>query len=274
MKEYKETYTSAVYKNNSELALYSAGFENCAPNQGYGPRIRPYHMIHFVTNGEGILQIDQDEFNFEAGNIFLIPADKISYYESSEKNPCTYFWANFLGIQSENYMQKFMSASKQKYILKLSEIERFTAIITDILNLQGSPTYLYLMGNSLLLRILSYLINEITFTEKLEKTSPADDLKFYLDMHYAEKFQLRDIAEKLGFHQNYLTRIFAEKFSVTPKKYLIDLKLKKACNLLASTNLPVNLISTALGFDDPMAFSKKFSEVYSVSPTKYRSENN
>ena len=118
------------------------------------------------------------------------------------------------------------------------------------------------------------MINEITFTEKLEKTSPADDLKFYLDMHYAEKFQLRDIAEKLGFHQNYLTRIFAEKFSVTPKKYLIDLKLKKACNLLASTNLPVNLISTALGFDDPMAFSKKFSEVYSVSPTKYRSENN
>ena len=270
MKEYKETYNSFAYKNNSELALYSAGFENCLPKKFTGPRIRPYHMIHFVSEGEGILQINQNEFKFSAGDIFLIPADKISYYEAAEKNPCTYFWINFLGIQSENYMRQFMSAAEEKYILHLSDVEKFTKIISEILNLQGSPTYLYLMGNSLLLRILSYLIQEINFFGKSAKSSPADDLKFFLDMHYAEKFQLQDIAKKLGFHQNYLTRIFSEKFSVTPKKYLTDLKLKKACNLLSSTNLPINLISTALGFEDALAFSKKFREVYKISPSAFR----
>jgi len=270
MKEYKETYNSFAYKNNSELALYSAGFEKCLPKKFTGPRIRPYHMIHFISEGEGILQINQNEFKFAAGDIFFIPAEKISYYQASEKNPCTYFWINFLGIQSENYLRKFISATQEKYILHSADVEKFTKIIEEILNLQGEPTYLYLMGNSLLLRILSYLINEINFSEKIEKTSPADDLKFFLDMHYAEKFQLSDVAKKLGFHQNYLTRIFAEKFSITPKKYLIDLKLKKACNLLISTNLPINLISTALGFDDALAFSKKFSEVYKISPKNYR----
>lgn len=270
MKEYKETYNSFAYKNNSELALYSAGYEKCKPKQGYGPRIRPYHMIHFVAEGEGILQINQNEFKFTAGNIFWVPADKISYYEAAEKNPCTYFWTNFLGIQAENLMNRLTSMSDEKYILHLSDVSKYTEIISEILNLEGTPTYLYLMGNSLLLKILSYLLNELDFAKNFGKISPADDLKFFLDMHYAEKFQLREIEEKLGFHPNYLTRLFVEKYGITPKKYLTNLKLKKACNLLTSTALPINLISTALGFDDPLAFSKKFHEVYKISPKNFR----
>jgi len=168
-----------------------------------------------------------------------------------------------------------MAASKEKFILHLPEVEKYTKIISEILNLEGSQTYLYLMGNSLLLRILSYLIHDINFSAKIfEKTSSADDLRFFLDMHYAEKFQLRDVAKNLGFHKNYLTRIFVEKYQITPKKYLTDLKLKKACNLLTSTNLPINLIANALGFEDVFAFSKKFHEVYKISPTKYRAEEN
>jgi len=71
MKEYKETCNSFAYKNNSELALYSAGHEICKPNQGYGSRLRPYHMIHFILEGEGTLQINNNFFNLSAGDIFF-----------------------------------------------------------------------------------------------------------------------------------------------------------------------------------------------------------
>lgn len=92
------------------------------------------------------------------------------------------------------------------------------------------------------------------------------------NLQHAEKFQLRDVANNLGFHKNYLTRLFVEKYQITPKKYLTELKLKKACNLLTSTTLPINLIANALGFEDAFAFSKKFHEVYKISPTKYREQ--
>lgn len=203
----------------------------------------------------------------------MIPADKISYYEASEKNAWTYSWINFLGIQSENYMRRLMSATKENFVLHFKDVSKYVAKIREILELEGSPTYLHLMGNSLLLKILSDLFQEINLSGKtFEKTSPADDLKFFLDMNYAEKFQLKDVAKNLGFHQNYLTRIFLEKYHVTPKKYLTDLKLKKACNLLTSTNLPINLIANALGFDDALAFSKKFHEVYKISPSDFRNK--
>ncbi|MBQ7706065.1 MAG: AraC family transcriptional regulator [Selenomonadaceae bacterium] len=274
MKEYKETYNSLAYKNNSDLSLYSAGQEICKPKHSIPPRVRPYHMIHFVSEGEGILQINQTEFNLKAGDVFLIPADKISYYEAAEKNPWCYSWINFLGIKSENYIRRLMDTSPEVYILHLGDVSKYVEIISEILKLEGSPTYLYLMGNSFLLKILSYLFSETDSAEKILKgISPADDLKFYLDMHYAEKFLLREVEKEMGFHPNYLTRLFVERYGVTPKKYLTELKLKKACTFLTETSLPVNLIANALGFEDPLAFSKKFSLFYKVSPSKFRADS-
>ena len=68
-----------------------------------------------------------------------------------------------------------------------------------------------------------------------------------------------------------LTRAFHEKFGISPKKYLLQLKFKKAARLLATTQLPVSIISNSLGFEDQLAFSRTFKKFYNVSPTDYRS---
>lgn len=129
----------------------------------------------------------------------------------------------------------------------------------------------YFYANSVLLRIMSYLYADVGFQEKSwGKISIADEIKFYLDMKYSEKIRLQDVARKFNVHPNYMTRIFHEKYNLSPKQYLMDLKLKKACRLLTTTDLPVSTISSSLGFDDQMAFSKTFKKEYGVSPSVYR----
>lgn len=59
MIEYKETKHSLVYKANSDLSLYSAGYEECTPGYSYGPTLRSYQLIHFVLNGEGEFRINE-----------------------------------------------------------------------------------------------------------------------------------------------------------------------------------------------------------------------
>lgn len=51
-----------------------------------------------------------------------------------------------------------------------------------------------------------------------------------------------------------------------PKQYLTELKLKKACGLLRSTQLPVNVVAESLGFEDALAFSRVFKKAFGVSP--------
>ena len=118
---------------------------------------------------------------------------------------------------------------------------------------------------------MAYLFEEIPFEENQRKqNSVADEVKFYLDVNYAEKLVLKDVAKEFGVHPNYMTRIFHEKFGTSPKKYLMDLKLKKACHLLTTTSLSIGVIAGSLGFDDQLAFSRIFRKEFGEAPSRYR----
>ena len=271
MIEYKETKHSLVYKANSDLSLYSAGYEECTPGYSYGPTLRSYQLIHFVLNGEGEFRINEHVFHLKAGDAFLIPAGKITYYEASKTNPWSYAWISFIGISSESYLYQIMTSTEDIYVIHGLDTRKYYDSISRIMQLDASLTSHYFEGNSILLHIISMLFSDVDFHEAdTNKLSIIDEIKFYFDINYAENLKLKDIADYFGIHQNYLTRAFHEKFGISPNKYLLQLKFKKAARLLATTQLPVSIISNSLGFEDQLAFSRTFKKFYNVSPTDYR----
>ena len=271
MKEYKETQHSIHYKSLSDLSFYSAGYEKCKPSYSYGPKYRNYQLIHFVLSGEGTLHINEQTFNLKQGDAFLIPSGKISYYKASATNPWCYTWISFLGINSQNYIYQMMKKTDDIYIIHNLDITKYKTLIDEIINLQENNVIHYLKANSLLFLILAQLFEDINLSEnEMQTKSLANDLKFYFDVNYAEKLILKDIAKKFGIHPNYLTRIFHEKFHLSPKQYIMQLKLKKARSLLITTELSISIIASSLGFDDQLAFSRTFKKEFSISPSMYR----
>lgn len=274
MKEYKETHHSLMYKSTSDLSLYSAGYEECPSGYGYGPKIRSYHLIHFVLYGKGELHINEHIFQLSAGDAFFIPAGKVSYYEASKEDPWCYAWVSFLGINSQMYLYQLMTSTDDVYIVHGLDNQKYKERIFEIISLQGVSTSRYFQANGILFQIMAMLFDDINFQESnWGKNSVVDEVKFYLDINYAEKIKLRDVAKSFGIHPNYLTRIFHEKYGISPKQYLISLKLKKARRLLTTTELSVSVISSSLGFDDQLAFSKIFKKEFAVSPSEYRKQS-
>lgn len=274
MKEYKETHHSLMYKSTSDLSLYSAGYEECPSGYGYGPKIRSYHLIHFVLYGKGELHINEHIFQLSAGDAFFIPAGKVSYYEASKEDPWCYAWVSFLGINSQMYLYQLMTSTDDIYIVHGLDNQKYKERIFEIISLQGVSTSRYFQANGILFQIMAMLFDDINFQESnWGKSSVVDEVKFYLDINYAEKIKLRDVAKSFGIHPNYLTRIFHEKYGISPKQYLISLKLKKARRLLTTTELSVSVISSSLGFDDQLAFSKIFKKEFAVSPSEYRKQS-
>lgn len=53
-------------------------------------------------------------------------------------------------------------------------------------------------------------------------------------------------------------------------RYVRALRLSKAKDLLASSELTISEIAYAVGFDDPKYFSRVFSEEFGVSPANFR----
>lgn len=271
MREYKETRYSLPFKTSSDLAFYSAGHEACRAGQCYGPRVRPYQLIHFVISGRGMLEIDGHRFQLGSGDAFLIPEGQVSYYEASREEPWTYAWISFLGIQSLNYLRHIMASSEERYVIRELPVEKYVTAVFEILGIQEDTTSSHLAVNSCLLKILSFLFGDIAFQEQgWGQKHAADEIRFYLDMNYSKHLKLKNVAAHLGFHPHYMTRIFRERYGIPPKQYLMDLKLKKACGLLKTTRFPVAVVAESLGFEDALAFSRLFRREFSVSPSAYR----
>jgi AraC-like DNA-binding protein len=81
------------------------------------------------------------------------------------------------------------------------------------------------------------------------------------------------LAEISGISEVYLRKLFSKTLGVSPKQYLIDLRMSKAKQLLKNTQLPITQISEKCGYQNIYHFSRTFKATTGYSPTEYRSKN-
>jgi AraC-like DNA-binding protein len=92
----------------------------------------------------------------------------------------------------------------------------------------------------------------------------------YINNNLNISISLEDLAKRVGHDSTYLCRIFKKEFGVTPIKYINDLKLKKAKELLENSSMNVTEVSEALGFYSVHYFSKFFKEKENITPLEFR----
>ena len=88
-----------------------------------------------------------------------------------------------------------------------------------------------------------------------------------------EDFCVEDLASELGISTVHLRRIFYHYTSMSPIKYVNNIRFEQAKLLLTSSNLMVGEIALSVGFCDQFHFSKSFKNAIGISPTEYRKLN-
>ena len=271
MSEFIETYYDLELKKDSDFEVALMGFEDCAPGHRYGPILRPYHIVHFVTGGRGTLHIDNQEFSIDKGCIFFIPENTSAYYVASQSDPWQYSWCAFLGRRSTTFKYQFMAYAPEKYVLRDADTEKYAKIIRKAAVLEGRSVANYFYSKSVIYEVLAMFASRSSGRFKAPRVPDmAERIKFQLDSRYREKILLSQVADDLGIHPNYLSRVFRDRYGTSPKQYLLGLKLSRAANLLITTEMPISAISASLGFEDQMSFSKSFKKQYGCSPMSYR----
>ena len=271
MIEFYETTYALENKQASDMEAILFGQEDCAPSHGYGPTLRPYHLLHFVTRGEGFLEIDGVHYSLGPGDAFLIPAEQVAYYEASAREPWSYSWAGFTGVRAAQHVRQILSALPERYVLRGLDTQKYAASIHKAAVLTGSSPKNYYLSEIALYELFSFLAEDLSLAGYADETPAlASRIKFYLDAKFAENLQLSQVAALFHIHPNHLSRVFHGQYGVSPKKYLMKLKLDRAETMLRATDMPVALVSTSLGFEDQHAFSKVFKKERGVSPTEYR----
>ncbi len=91
-----------------------------------------------------------------------------------------------------------------------------------------------------------------------------------MEANLEELIALDDLASLVGISRRQLERLFNKYLDCVPRRYYLDLRLKKARQLLLQTDKSIAEVAIACGFVSAPHFSKSYRDRYNVSPRDER----
>lgn len=105
--------------------------------------------------------------------------------------------------------------------------------------------------------------------------SPRDEQRIgnvlrYIDAHSDRPLDLTDLAGVAFMSKYHFLRTFRRTVGVTPSRYLLGVRMRRAAVALRTTPVPVATIAFDAGFGDLSTFNRHFRHAFGVSPVTFR----
>lgn len=103
-------------------------------------------------------------------------------------------------------------------------------------------------------------------------TAQRERLRALVAAHPERRMTPATLARELGLTHDYFARIFRRSLGVTPRRWLMEERIRHAARRLAGTALAVSQVAEAFGYHDVYLFSRQFRDVMGRSPSAWRRE--
>lgn len=260
--------------HNFDLNVDHYGAEQCDSGYSFGPTIRDNYVLHFITNGKGKITIDGETTNLQAGDLFVLPKNQSIFYQANENEPWTYTWVGFSGSRAETILSQ--TRLLEKYFLHSHLESEILKKMIDInqTEVQSLPmiTELILIGH--LNQLLAALVQEFPNESLKESSTLAKNYVHHaiklIHSQYNSPIKVNEIAEHLALSRSYLYKIFKQETGYAIKDYILQIKMKRSCQLLEDPSRNITEIAYSVGYQDPLTFSSAFKNYFHMSPTDFR----
>lgn len=102
----------------------------------------------------------------------------------------------------------------------------------------------------------------------------ADMAKNYIDISYNnQSLTVSAVAQQLDISEVYLRKLFKERYSISPSRYIISMRIKQAQELMKYSFLSLEECALQSGFSSLEYFCRTFKKETGISPGKYRAQN-
>ena len=216
-------------------------------------KARPYAALSFRVSGTGKFEIGTKRFTTKPGDVLFLPANipyKVEYSVSESIvvhfDRCNYSEVENICLENSSTINIGFENLLEVWNKKRS-INQAKSIIYDILD-------------------------KMTNDQKIsiDNTAVANCVR-YIDAHFCDpKVDIETMCDVAFISVSSLQRAFARYFGISPKQYLIQLRMNRALELLTENELSVKEISFVCGFTVEKYFSRAFKKRYGCSPSQLK----
>ncbi|MEO1049675.1 MAG: helix-turn-helix transcriptional regulator [Bacteroidota bacterium] len=256
------------------------------------PKLRADYFSFILTkNGSGVYYLDDNKFPFHSRMIYFTNPGHIKSYELHESKE------GYIIISTESFLKEYVHAEIYDEFpfllaeivppktLSEQELKSFETLYSQILDeFDGSsPNKNKIMGS--LFKVLLLKIKEAFWSDYspiMEGNRNSQIVKSFKQLLEEEfksivtdgmidrRSQIKDFADKLNLHPNYLNSVIKSKTGKTINDWMISQTLSSAKSLLKNTSLSAKEIAYKLGFTEPTHFNRFFKQHLETTPGEFR----
>jgi AraC-like DNA-binding protein len=92
----------------------------------------------------------------------------------------------------------------------------------------------------------------------------------YIEKHYGESIKIENLCRDLHISESSAYRLFEKHYGMSFSEHLKQYRIGKACEMLASTDLPIALVAEKSGFTNLSNFNRLFKGAKAMTPSQFR----
>lgn len=232
---------------------------------------RDYQLL-YIAKGKGHFYFDGKERIITEGNMILYRPGETQMYYYYAPDKTEVYWVHFTGRHVESILD----------VYELPETE-------NIFYTGTSPDYQWMYRQmiqelqlcranyeellSLTLRHIFIMINRHIKEGRKASSNIQNEIEraaHYFNENYNKQLNIEQYAKLRHMSTCWFIRSFRQILKVTPMQYILSLRMANAQSLLETTEYNISEIAEAVGYDNPLYFSRLFHKHIGVSPTEYR----
>ena len=247
-------YQVLIDQNLQDLNPILVGSAMASIENSRDSSMNHYTLIHFVRAGKGILEIGGQRYPIHAGQAFVIPSGTYAYHEADPADPWAYQWVGLTGTLSNRF-------DKLPPVFDIPPL---------LLGIMCDPADVQLPHEMLAYRLSAelMLLYSLLFKTGEAKIDYIQKIKDHVQMFYADKLSIENLASSFGLTRSYLTDQFRKQTGYSIRQYILITRIQAAKQHLMQ-GCSVKEAAILCGIGDVSNFTKLFTRETGKSPTDW-----
>ena len=278
-------YINSGYLNNSKLPFkdkskplivgscgtYRLRTKDRLPT--WRPRGRLDYQLLYVSSGKTHFFFGDEEKEVTAGNMILFQPRQEQRYEYFAVDRPEVYWVHFTGSEVKNILKHY-DVPMDGNVFYCGTTSTFAYLFKEMINEFQTCRTGYQELLEMYLRQIFLLVQRNRQEQKPTVSSylqeEMDYARIYFNEHYNEDISIEEYAQSRGMSVSWFLRNFKQVTMKSPMQYILSMRIDNAVSLLETTDYTVTEISTIVGYENPLYFSRIFKKQKGVSPSDYR----